>query len=604
MIGQYSQKSVISDQDHIKMKGFLLIVAMMFSFYLLLKLKQFKMPIKRMLKDASILGYFLIIIISFNYYAPKKIKDFLNYRGILYFVDLDKLAMMMIIFGLCWTALGFLFSYIWKYQSQIFEEYEFTDKDELHTIYENFYLYQDHNLIRVQEKIQYHINRQLFIYKQGSLYLKPEVLRNDFNYGLYLSKNSEKIYQSLLRINSFTALVSFLPLAFPFLRLWVPIVITILLFLLMLIQRRNYYQLFPQITNPYQFKFISTIERHPFVEQIKPPYISYSIKSGTSKYDQVIWFGNLNIRILHAIVYLQTFWFAWLFYQPRVKIPILQYTFIAIVIAIAAINITILIPKIVNIITFTHNIQDIYKIILIQQCQVAHTFEKAVHQLKSKGFQRDRQSHQEEDSDMYFLTDLQNIYKKTIEAKIKQLVEEKRQELIEHPEMISFKKSPLKPPADALEEDADQLVFDEVKSITQDLKDYEEKIRIQLEDINEQTLLNMNIIQLISDSLGGNLPFWYVNIMMQNFFNVKSFLQDIRYDTFMNYIAYNQGLYRNGQMFEYNGDIMTIEQFDEMLELPQEEKDKILNEFTRISQNIDLYSLETFISDIIIHFPQ
>ena len=56
-------------------------------------------------------------------------------------------------------------------------------------------------------------------------------------------------------------------------------------------------------------------------------------------------------------------------------------------------------------------------------------------------------------------------------------------------------------------------------------------------------------------------------------------------------------------MFEYNGDIMTIEQFDEMLELPQEEKDKILNEFTRISQNIDLYSLETFISDIIIHFP-
>ena len=44
--------------------------------------------------------------------------------------------------------------------------------------------------------------------------------------------------------------------------------------------------------------------------------------------------------------------------------------------------------------------------------------------------------------------------------------------------MISFKKSPLKPPADALEEDADQLVFDEVKSITQDLKDYEEKIRI------------------------------------------------------------------------------------------------------------------------------
>ena len=52
--------------------------------------------------------------------------------------------------------------------------------------------------------------------------------------------------------------------------------------------------------------------------------------------------------------------------------------------------------------------------------------------------------------------------------------------------MISFKKSPLKPPADAaLEEDADQLVFDEVKSMTQDLKDYEEKIRIQLEDINE-----------------------------------------------------------------------------------------------------------------------
>ena len=34
----------------------------------------------------------------------------------------------------------------------------------------------------------------------------------------------------------------------------------------------------------------------------------------------------------------------------------MQYTFIAIVIAISAINITILIPKIVNIITFTHNI--------------------------------------------------------------------------------------------------------------------------------------------------------------------------------------------------------------------------------------------------------
>lgn len=44
--------------------------------------------------------------------------------------------------------------------------------------------------------------------------------------------------------------------------------------------------------------------------------------------------------------------------------------------------------------------------------------------------------------------------------------------------MISFKKSPLKPPTDGLEEDADQLVFDEVKSMTQDLKDYEEKIRI------------------------------------------------------------------------------------------------------------------------------
>ena len=50
--------------------------------------------------------------------------------------------------------------------------------------------------------------------------------------------------------------------------------------------------------------------------------------------------------------------------------------------------------------------------------------------------------------------------------------------MIEHPEMISFKKSPLKPPPESLEEDADQLVFDEVKSITQDLKDYEEKIRI------------------------------------------------------------------------------------------------------------------------------
>jgi hypothetical protein len=66
--------------------------------------------------------------------------------------------------------------------------------------------------------------------------------------------------------------------------------------------------------------------------------------------------------MIHGLVFIQIFWFAWLFYAHRSRDSIIDHTALSVYVSVASVNVTILVPMLVSLITYTHLIKSPYKI--------------------------------------------------------------------------------------------------------------------------------------------------------------------------------------------------------------------------------------------------
>ncbi|CAK67866.1 unnamed protein product (macronuclear) [Paramecium tetraurelia] len=606
--------------------------------------------LKYMLKDSALMLPMVFIILVFNYLLSSSVKQNLNIYGVLYYVDLDKFLMQIVTFIIVWFGVGIVFTFLWQHQSAINDEFEQLDAEQTHRLYENMYLYNDSNTYIIQEKVQYHSIRQQFIQPTDIPVINPRILRKDFNFAQYLNLNQRKIYTQILRINSFSIIPIILCMFLTY--VFSSIIITVLLLLYYWVQKSNLYQIYTKIDAPYQYN--PTPLQYRGIQA--PPYINLPLQKNKSRLKQVIGSPQFNLRLLHSFIFIQIFWFAWLFYAHRVNNSILEHTWLSIFVSIASVNVTILTPMIVKVLTYTHLIADPYKVCVELQYNRQSLLEKVSHYLrfcnrkedeqhshndvnqqdevKEQEQEQDQEQDQNQEKDQYSLTvGQQQLIKYAFtclinnekEKYVKQAVEQYKKQLIENPNLLQV-------PIDSEEEEDLELELDEQsgsqeedqedqsqnrqqqqnanqqqgqpKDINEALKEYEQKIVAKL---TESSSINVNQLNDLKKYVDCNLPLWYMVLMVDKYFKLNNPLVDtIRYNDLCNYSGFNQYVLETGDMYPQQIEVMTLTQLKEYLMsfFTEQEAEEVTMEYSFQEQMVNFEQFYQFIENNIVLFPK